>query len=441
MTATLTAVPTPVPMLTATVGDLVPAIKTLARQCPKHTRYNHPDGSEAIQFAAADGQLTLRQYNGEVMAETILPVATDDTFDFALNGHSFNTTLSKMVGRLTASTKASDIPVSYKEDAGTVLIDYDDIELMFPTTEWWTKLPEMPLRATLGEISASAIHQGWNKVKAALLDDDTYPILGAVNLRVHGNKAVLTATDRYRSAQFTTAFTDTGLQAHVAEVTAAARTAKEKGEKYSAFNPADGMSIPGDTLKNLVTMLPKDDTPVSLSLHADKYSVFLRFTFGDTRVSTTLRGANFPDVSSVFPSTINQRLTFNKKALVDRLTKLASQVGTTCMVEITPDGDTASLRAGFDRVSANEVTATIPMPASETVAPAQRFVIGRLIDAVQSVDTADVILAANVNTEQVTAAHMVQAFPGDTEFEAESGTVRRPHLDYQHLLITTHIPD
>lgn len=442
MTTTLTAAPTPAPMLTAAVGDLVPAIKTVARQCAKRPGHQG-DGSAAVQFDATDGQLTLRQYNGEAMSEVTLPVTTDDTFTFAVDGHSFTTALTKLTGRLTSDTKAATLPVSRREEGGKemVRIDFDDIELTIPTAEWWTSMPEMPLRATLGEIPASALREGWNKVKVALLNDPALPVLGAVNLRVHGDKAVLTASDRYRIAQYFTDFTDTGFAVHRAEVAAAARAAEEKGEKDNTFNPGDGMNIPAATLKTLVPMLPKDNTPVSLSLHADPYSVFLRFTFNDACVSTKLIDRGFPDVSGVFPSTINQRAGFDKKTLVDRLTKLADQVGAAGLVEITPEGATATLRAGFDRESATEITTTLPMQATEVVAPVQRFALGRLIDAVKTVDGTEVTLAANVDPDKVASSHMVQVFPGDTEFEADSGTVTCPRVDFRHLIISAPIPD
>ncbi len=332
--------------LTATVADMVPAIKVLATSLPRRGGNNVAD--RAIVFTVVDGYTTVAT-RGTTAVDMVVTADVTAPGTFAVNGRDLERTLSKMVGRRTRAVNESEIAFHVDVDRGTLDIDYDGITVSLPTINV-PDTPDTAERIPFGVIDAADLSSIWNRVSVACGKDDTLPMLTVINMRVMDDgTAVFAATDRFRLARAVTPFT----------------------AEHHAQAP-DSVSFHAPMFKQMATLLAGVNGPVTLEVspmqeikgrkvHA---SPKVYVTAPGLTITADLLDGEFPNTEPLFPKTASVTVTVDTAQFQDRLSKIAPHVVVNGKVLLTITDDSLTMQVnGYE---GGHAKTTIPADTCNT---------------------------------------------------------------------------
>jgi DNA polymerase-3 subunit beta len=289
---------------------LAEAVSWAARGLP--TRPPVPVLAGLLVEASTDGSLTLSAFDYEVSARVSVGA------DVAEEG----TVL--VSGRLLAdiSRNLPDRPVDIATDGNkvTVACGSSRFTLLTMPAEDYPALPQMPEAS--GRVAGDVFTLAVSQVTTAAGRDDTLPILTGVRVEIDGSTIKLLATDRYRLAERTLAWSPQGADASAVAL------------------------VPAKTLADTARALGASaDVELALA-RSGSGDGLIGFEAGRRRTTSRLLDGEYPKVSAIFPSTSDTHAVVETGPLVEAVKRVALVAERNAPVRLRFSDGQLSIEAG-----------------------------------------------------------------------------------------------
>jgi DNA polymerase III subunit beta len=295
---------------------LAHAVTWAARTLP--SRPSMPVLSGVMLVAEGD-TLTLSSFDYEISARVQCSVDVLEAGKTLVSG--------RLLADITKALPAA--PVVLKVDGNRVAIECGRSSFTLPTlpVEDYPSLPDMP--DTAGTLDSELFAQAVSQVAIAAGKDDTLPVLTGIRMEIDGASVTLAATDRYRLAVRTFAWSP-----------------KKSSMELNTLIPA---KILADAARNMT-----GSETVSFAIAPDGEKLF-GFESEGMRTTTRLLDGEFPKYRSLLPNESATRAIVDTQELLNAVKRVALVAERNTPIRMTFQGKELNLRAGSgEDAQANE---------------------------------------------------------------------------------------
>lgn len=141
-----------------------------------------------IQLEAIDGTLQLSAFNYEISARHHIEAGIDESGTALV--------LGKLLADITKSLPAEKTYLSTDNSTLTITSGKSTFTLQLMPEDEYPDLPVVP--AKLGQVDAPTFAQAISQAIVAVSHEENRPVLTGVRIQFHGDKVVMTSTDRFR---------------------------------------------------------------------------------------------------------------------------------------------------------------------------------------------------------------------------------------------------
>lgn len=336
-----------------------------------------------IQLEAIDGTLQLSAFNYEISARHHIEAGIDEPGTALV--------LGKLLADITKSLPAEKTYLSTDGSTLTISSGKSTFTLqLMPETEY-PDLPVVP--AKLGQVDAPTFVQAVSQAIVAVSREENRPVLTGVRIQFHGDKVVMTSTDRYRLSRSSFSWTP---QDKNLDVTTLVR---------------------GSLLRDVARSL---DDHQNVRLDFDTENPTLLGFENAGRVSTSqIIDGEFPAVDRLFSDSYPIQAVIDRHLLISAIKRVALVAERDAPIRMTFEGQELTLSAGaVDEAQAME-TLDIDMDGDDiTVA----FNPSYLIEGLSA------ITEPYVRMKMTTPVKPVE-FNGQQEADSDES------MDYRYLLV------
>ena len=310
---------------------LADAVSWVARGLPN--RPPVPVLSGVLVEADRAGTVTLSAFDYEVSAKVTVAADVDEGGTVLVTG--------RLLAEISRALPARPVEVSTEGTKVNVTCGSSRFSLLMMQADDYPTLPAAPQASgtIAGDVFTQAVHQ----VAIAADRGDTLPILTGVRMQVEGDKVTLLATDRYRLA--------------MRELT---WTPARSDAAYTALIPARTLS---DTAKALGAA---GSVELALGGNAGGDGL-IGFEAGQRRATTRLLDGEDPQVTSIFPTSVDTEAVLETGALIEAVKRVAlvAERNTPVRLRFT-DGQVAiEAGTGDDAQASEAVECTLTGPELE----------------------------------------------------------------------------
>lgn len=286
------------------IGAFRTAVKNIAATIPAK---NRPEIAARIRLTVNNDALTVSHRGFESYLAVTMPAENTTAGTAAFDGSYLNKSLATLLGGNSKTINEGSLELALEDEGLRTTFDGIDVTLEAVNddkpedeeTSLGNPTPEHI--ATLATVTAANLHDAYKRIKHAASNDETLPMLCAANLTFGTKTITIHTTDRFRLAELEMP----------AEITDEAR--EHGSQLFSAID-----------FKHLDNVLPNDDTEVTISLaeNGNRNTRYLRFDTASTTIIFTTVDADFPNVTPLWPRTVNHAVTVNRTDMKRAVAKM-----------------------------------------------------------------------------------------------------------------------
>ena len=304
---------------------LAEAVTWAARGLP--TRPPVPVLAGVLLEADADGTVTLSAFDYEVSARVSVSAEVSEPGTVIVSG--------RLLADISRNLPAKPVDLSAVGTRVEVTCGAARFTLLTMPVEDYPALPQMPPAA--GKVAGDVFTLAVSQVTTAAGRDDTLPILTGVRVEIQGSTITLLATDRYRLAMRTLAWTPDEPDASAVALVPA-RTLNDTARALGAsadVQLALGRTGGGDGL--------------------------IGFEAGQRRTTSRLLDGEYPKVTSIFPTTTETAAVMETAVLVEAVKRvsLVAERNTPVRLRFTDAALTIEAGQGEDAQASESIQAQL----------------------------------------------------------------------------------
>lgn len=273
-----------------------------------------------IKLEAVDGTLKLSAFDYEVSARNQIEAGVDESGSALV--------LGKLLADITKSLPAEKTYLSTEGSKMTITSGKSTFSMqLMPDTEY-PDLPSIP--GHLGQVDAQTFVQAVSQASVAVSREESRPVLTSVKTEIHGDKVVMTATDRFRLSR--SSFTWTPNDADI----------------------STSMLVRGSLLRDIARSI---DEHRNVVMDYDDQNPTLIGIENAGKISTSqLIDGEFPAVDRLFADEYPIQAIIARQDLVDAIKRVALVTERNAPIRMIFSGKEVTLTAGAaDEAQAHEV--------------------------------------------------------------------------------------